>query len=136
MAPSDGSGTAEPVFPGEKAFVYIADWSHDGRYLLYQIEREGSKDIEILALGADRQERRTFVGSAAKEIQGQFAPDGKWVAYTSDESGSPEVYVRHFPDTGAKWQISTHGGVQGRWRGDGKELFYLGAGRHADGRRH
>jgi eukaryotic-like serine/threonine-protein kinase len=124
MAPSDGSGTAEPVLPGEKRFVYIADWSRDGHYLLYQIEREGKEDLEILSLGADRQ-RRTFAGSAAKEIQGQFSPDGAWIAYTSDESGSPEVYVRHFSDVGKKWQISTHGGVQGRWRDDGKELFYL-----------
>ena len=65
------------------------------------------------------------MGSAAKEIQGQFSPDGKWIAYTSDESGSPEVYVRHFPDVGRKWQISTHGGVQGRWRDNARELFYL-----------
>jgi Tol biopolymer transport system component len=121
---SDGSGSAEAVLPGEKRFVYIADWSRDGRYLLYQIERGGREDLEILSLGVDRT-RLTFVGSAAKEIQGQFSPDGKWIAYTSDESGSPEVYVRHFPDTGAKWQISTHGGAQGRWRDDGKELFYL-----------
>ena len=124
MAPSDGSGTAEPVLPGEKAFVAIADWSRDGHYLLYQIERGSDTDLEILALGADRQ-RRTFAGSAAKEIQGQFSPDGAWIAYTSDESGSPEVYVRPFRDAGAKSQVSTHGGAQGRWRDDGKELFYL-----------
>ena len=124
MTRSDGSGSAEPVLPGEKRFVAIADWSRDGRYLLYQIERGGTEDLEILSLDADRK-RLTFVGSAAKEIQGQFSPDGKWIAYTSDESGSAEVYVRQFPDTGTKWQISTHGGVQGRWRGDGKELFYL-----------
>ena len=124
MTRSDGSGSAEAVLPGEKRFVYIADWSRDGRYLLYQIEREGGQDLEILSLGADRT-RLTFVGSAANEIQGQFSPDGKWIAYTSDESGSPEVYVRRFPDTGTKWQISTHGGAQGHWRADGKELFYL-----------
>ncbi len=124
MIRSDGSGTAQPVLPGEKSFVYIADWSRDGRYLLYQIERGGNQDLEVLPLDAHRQPR-IFVGSAAKEIQGQFSPDGRWIAYTSDESGLPEVYVRHFPDVGRKWQISTHGGVQGRWRGDAKELFYL-----------
>jgi len=124
MMPSDGSGAAEPVLPGEKSFAYIADWSRDGRYLLYQIERGGSADLEILSLDADRK-RVTFVGSAAREIQGQFSPDGTWIAYTSDESGSSEVYVRQFPGTGTKWQISTHGGAQGRWRDNGKELFYL-----------
>ena len=121
----DDPRTAEAVLPGEKAFVIAADWSRDGRYLLCQIEREGNTDLEVVTLGADPHERRSFVGSAAREIQAQFAPDGKWIADTSDQSGAPEVYVRHFPDTGAKWQISTQSGVQGRWRGDGKELFYL-----------
>lgn len=123
MSASDGSGSADPVLPGEKAFVYTADWSRDGHYLLYQIDRGGSEDLEILSL-ADRK-RLTFVGSPATENQGQFSPDGHWIAYTSNESGSPEVYVRHFPDTGTKWQISTRGGAQGRWRDDGRELFYL-----------
>ena len=124
MTLADGSGSEDLVLSGEKASVYMADWSRDGRYLLYQIVRGGNEDLEILSLGADRT-RQPFVASAATETQGQFSPDGQWIAYTSDESGSPEVYVRHFPDTGTKWQISTHGGVQGRWRADGKELFYL-----------
>jgi len=124
MSSADGSGEAEPVLPGEKAFVYMADWSRDGRYLLYQIVREGTDDLEILSLDAGRT-RQTFLASSATETQGQFSPDGQWIAYTSDESGSPEVYVRHFPDTGNKWRISTHGGAQGKWRADGRELFYL-----------
>ena len=56
---------------------------------------------------------------------GQFSPDDRWVAYTSDEGGRPEVYVQQFPAAGGKWPISSSGGVQPRWRGDGKELFYL-----------
>ena len=124
MTGADGSGSAEPVLPGEKSFVYMADWSRDGRYLLYQIHRGGSDDLEVLSLDSDRK-REIFLASAAAETQAQFSPDGRWIAYTSDESGSPEVYVRSFPDTGTKWQVSTHGGVQGRWRKDGKELFYL-----------
>ena len=58
------------------------------------------------------------------ESQGQFSPDGRWVAYASDESGRPEVYVQPFPGPGPKIQISTAGGIQPRWRRDGKELFY------------
>jgi hypothetical protein len=58
---------------------------------------------------------------------GQFSPDGNWVAYTSNASGKWEVYVTSFPDARGKWQISNTGGTQPRWRGDGKELFYLGA---------
>ena len=56
---------------------------------------------------------------------GEFSPDVRWIAYTSNESGSPEVYVRAFPDAGARWQVSVRGGAQPRWRRDGKELFYL-----------
>jgi hypothetical protein len=61
------------------------------------------------------------------EQQGQFSPDGRWVSYTSDESGRSEVYVKSFNGAPAKFQISTDGGEQSRWRGDGKEIYYLSA---------
>jgi hypothetical protein len=66
-----------------------------------------------------------FLETPANERQGQFSPDVRWVAYTSDESGTAEVYVRRFPGGDGKWRVSTHGGAQARWRRDGKELFYL-----------
>ena len=56
---------------------------------------------------------------------GQFSPNGKWVAYASNETGKWEIYVTSFPEPRGKWQVSTGGGEQPRWRGDGKELFYL-----------
>src|SRR5262249_33283892 len=59
-----------------------------------------------------------------RERHGIFSPDGKWIAYTCDETGNNEVYVQPFPATGAKHKISANGGAQPRWRGDGKELFY------------
>lgn len=59
------------------------------------------------------------------EDQARFSPDGRWVAYISDESGRYEVYVQPFPATGGKWQISRNGGAQPVWRRDGRELFYL-----------
>ena len=59
------------------------------------------------------------------ESQGQFSPDGHWMAYTSDETGRYEVYVRPFPSGPGKWKVSIAGGQQPRWRRDGKELFYL-----------
>jgi hypothetical protein len=65
------------------------------------------------------------VQTAFDETQGQFSPDGHWLAYTSNESGRDEVYVRPFPDAGGKYQVSTGGGSQPRWRPDGKELFYV-----------
>jgi Tol biopolymer transport system component len=60
------------------------------------------------------------------ERDGQFSPDGRWVAYESNESGRFEIYVQPFPGPGGKWQMSTNGGAQVRWRRDGKELFYIG----------
>jgi hypothetical protein len=59
------------------------------------------------------------------EQHARFSPDGKWIAYTSDESRTAEVYVQSFPPSGGKWQVSTKGGHTPRWRRDGKELFYL-----------
>jgi eukaryotic-like serine/threonine-protein kinase len=67
-----------------------------------------------------------FLQSEFGERQGQFSPDGRWVAYSSDESGRYEVYVQSFPTPGGKWQISTSGGAEPNWRRDGTELFYLG----------
>src|SRR5262249_23619325 len=61
--------------------------------------------------------------------QGQLSPDGRWMAYASDESGRREVYVRPFPAADGKWRISTAGGEQPRWRGDGRELFYIASDR-------
>lgn len=66
-----------------------------------------------------------MVQSSFDEIQGQFSPDGRWLAYASNESGRYEVYVRTFPETGGTWQISTAGGMQPRWRPDGAELFFV-----------
>jgi hypothetical protein len=59
------------------------------------------------------------------ETLGQFSPDGRWVAYQSNESGTSEIYVQPFPAPNAKWQISTNGGGMPRWRADGKELFFI-----------
>jgi hypothetical protein len=66
-----------------------------------------------------------FLKAVSAIRNGQFSPDGKWVAYASNETGKWEIYVTSFPDARGKWQISTSGGEQPRWRGDGKELFYV-----------
>ena len=68
-----------------------------------------------------------IAGTQYDETQGQFSPDTRWVAYTSNESGGDEVYVRPFPESGGKQRVSTGGGSQPRWRTDGKELFYIAA---------
>jgi len=66
-----------------------------------------------------------FLSTPFNEQGGVFSPDGRWVAYQSNESGRDEIYVRPFPGPGGQWQVSTAGGSDPRWRPDGKELYYL-----------
>jgi Tol biopolymer transport system component len=68
-----------------------------------------------------------FLTSKGNETNGQISPDGRWVAYASDESGNWEIYVTSFPGAAGKWQVSRGGGMEPRWRGDGKEIFYIGS---------
>ena len=66
-----------------------------------------------------------FLQAPFSQLEAQFSPDGKWLAYFSLESGRPEVYVAPFPGSGGKWLVSTEGGTWPRWRRDGKEILYL-----------
>src|SRR5262249_54749961 len=66
-----------------------------------------------------------FLRSEFNEQQGQFSPDGRWMAYVSDESKSFQVYVRNFPPLGGKWQVSVGGGTEPKWRRDGKERYFI-----------
>jgi eukaryotic-like serine/threonine-protein kinase len=100
-------------------------WSRDGRFIVYsEIDPKTKSDIWVLP--ADRKPI-PFLRTEFNELHGQISPDGHWMAYTSDESGQREVYVRPFPASEGLWRISTAGGEQPRWRGDGKELFFAGA---------
>ena len=103
----------------------LADWSHDGQYLLFT--RTGttrSRDLWIRSMVSD-EEPRALLDTAANEVQPRISPDGRWVAYTSDESGAWEVYIQSFPAPGLKRAVSVGGGFEPQWRPDGRELFYL-----------
>ena len=105
----------------------LNDWSKNGRFLLYsQIDSKTGSDLWLIPLAGARTPT-VYVISDFNEMHGQFSPDGHWIAYTSDESGHPEIYVRPFPLTAdsGKWTISTGGGITPRWRRDGKELFFV-----------
>jgi Tol biopolymer transport system component len=118
----DGSGSEEVI--SDKANVStVCDWSRDGKWILYTVIREHTQSDLWYLPAAGGGEPKPFVATKALESCGQFSPDGKWVAYSSDESGANQVYVGAFP-SGSKWQISKDGGTQPRWRGDGKELFF------------
>ena len=107
-----------------------SDWSRDGKYIAYSATapKTGS-DIWILPVNprgtGGEQKPFVFLQTDFAESRAMFSPDGRWIAYQSNESGKEEVYVRPFPGPGGKWQVSTNGGIRPRWRRDGKEIFFL-----------
>ncbi|HEX5214712.1 MAG TPA: hypothetical protein VFV98_04585 [Vicinamibacterales bacterium] len=104
-------------------------WSRDGQYLTFSMMTPGSKHgVWARRLDADA---APFViaDTAANEGQSQLSPNGRYVAYTSDESGQFEIYVQSFPDPTQRWQLSEGGGADPRWRSDGRELYYLASDR-------
>jgi hypothetical protein len=141
---ADGTGEAEPLIrstgssgasrslagllPGSMPTFTPANphlpmsWSNDGNHLAFD-ERKPSaeRDIWILTKGS---EPTPFLVTSFDESAPAFSPDGKWIAYVSDESGRSEVYVQAFPGPGSKWPISTNGGTEPAWSADGKALYY------------
>jgi Tol biopolymer transport system component len=81
-------------------------------------------DVWVLALDGDREPLR-FVASPADDVNGRLSPDGRWMAYTSNEGGSYEVYVRPYSSGSGIWQVSHNGGYQPQWRADGREIYFL-----------
>ncbi len=115
----------EELLRKEDASIAPSSWSADGRFLIYvRLDPKMGLDLWALPLAGDRQPAM-FWQTRFSERDGRFSPDGRWIAYSSDDQGRPEVYVQPFPASGGKWQISTSGGVQPWWRSDGKELYYL-----------
>jgi len=105
------------------------DWSADGRWILYNRRSQANfavGDVDIYALSLTSPVRAVpVVATQYSERQATLSRDGKWIAYSSGESGEEEVYVQSFLGEGGKWRISTGGGAQPFWRGDGRELYYL-----------
>jgi len=123
--PANGTG-AETVLLESAQIKLPHSWSSDGRFLLYHnVDPVTGWDLWVLPMAGERKPR-VFLKTNFDERWSQFSPDGRWVAYQSNESGRDEIYVRPFPEAEGQWQISTAGGTQTRWRKDGKELFYLG----------
>jgi serine/threonine protein kinase/Tol biopolymer transport system component len=102
-----------------------SDWSSDGKYLLFETtDSKPNFDIWALAMTGDRKPF-PVVQTTFQEKDAQFSPDGKWIAYESNETGRFEIYLRSFPSGGRAVPVSAAGGAQVRWRRDGKELFYI-----------
>ncbi|HEX5854746.1 MAG TPA: protein kinase [Thermoanaerobaculia bacterium] len=120
---SSGTGSDELVFSSPLGKV-PRGFTPDGRMLLFETLNPKTKyDLEVLSL-PDRKVT-PFLHADSDELLGDISPDGRFVAYISNESGRMEVYVQPFPGPGGKWQVSTAGGTAAVWRRDGKELFYL-----------
>jgi len=104
----------------------VCDWSVDGQFLLYKQFDEQSATTDLWALPMQGNKTPFPVAQGpSDERDGQFSPDGKWVAYDSDEGGRPAIYIQPFPERGERQPVSTAGGSQPRWRSDGRELFYI-----------
>jgi len=119
---ADGSGFEEEVAdlgPGLLANAW--DWSRDGKYALIR------KGIELWYFSWSERVAKPLLQAKWTARNAQFSPDGRWVAYASNETGRMEIYVSAFPTANGKWQVSSAGGQEPRWRQDGRELFYLSA---------
>jgi hypothetical protein len=141
---SNGAGNQEMILPSDRPDreAWATDWSGDGRFVLFcrgGMANDSDADIWVLPMNGEKKPV-LFLHAAATAYEAQFSPDGRWVAYTSQESGKPQVYVVPFHAAelaanaatgiapGGRWLISSDAGNLPRWRHDGKELFYLGPG--------
>ena len=123
---ADGTGEAELLI-GTEAFERPYGWSRDGNYLAYVVLAGGHTDLWYLKLKGDGEgfESVPFLATPFGETAPNLSPDGRFLAYCSDESGEYQVHVRPFPSGEGQRQVSTTGGCQPRWSRDGKELFYV-----------
>ena len=136
--PADGSAEPRKLYEFPKGFIAATSWSRDGkRFAIVQYELAGNilqvGTLPVLYTSASS-ERGPVLEAAGQPViltnasgqawQAMFSPDGRWIAYTSSESGQSEVYVRSAEPGGGRWQVSTEGGLQPHWSAKGKELYY------------
>ena len=122
-----GDGRKQPLPTGETRSIGGHAWSPDGRWLVYRTDDQepGGGDILALRPGVDTV-ARPVAATRAEELAPAISPDGSWIAYTSNETGRREIFVRPFPNTGdARYQVTTTGGLTPVWSRDGRELFYI-----------
>ncbi|HTO89084.1 MAG TPA: protein kinase [Thermoanaerobaculia bacterium] len=124
LADARGSESERLLFR-QTTFTPLDDWSRDGRLLFYEALDFQRFHTDVWVRDLETGASRPVLQAAFNQTGARLSPDGRWLAYESDESGTPEIFVRSFPEVGERRQISNGGGRQARWRGDGKELFYI-----------
>jgi Tol biopolymer transport system component len=122
IMPSDGATTPERLRESSRV-ERSESWTSNGNRLAFTRAEETGRDIWVADID-DHLKARPFVNTRYDEMEPRFSRDGKWLAYSSNESGRYEVYVRPYPGPGQKRVVSTDGGGEPRWRADGRELFY------------
>ena len=126
MKPADGAGAPKRIHSMSSA--HALDWFADGRLLVYGSQASTAttdSDIWVLPMSpqSDAGDAFAFLDSEFDEVQAKLSPDGRHLAYVTNESGQYEVYIIRFPDASGKWRVSSEGGAQPRWSQDGRELF-------------
>jgi serine/threonine-protein kinase len=124
---ADGTGQPRLLLKSAQSLL-ATDWSPDGKYLLYTIRDPATeRDVWYLALTDDGSQPKalSFQQTRFNEQNPVLSPDGRYIAYSSDESGAYEIYVRPFPQGTGRWRVSTNHGVQPRWSSTGREIFYV-----------
>jgi Tol biopolymer transport system component len=123
---ASSAAAGEELLLGSADLKRASDWSEDGRFLLFSpLGTQRNYDIWVLSIADSK--ARPWLSTAFNEEGARLSPDGRWIAYTSDESSRFEVYVQGFPEPGEKVLVSVSGGGSPVWRRDGKELFYQAA---------
>ena len=125
---SSGTGPEELLLATTRSSKFPTDWSgRNGLIALHTTLPESRSGSDIWTFSPAERKTRVFLSTAFHEGSPQFSPDGRWIAYASAESGTVEVFVQDFATSGGKWQISSAGGSQPRWRADGKEIYFIAA---------
>jgi Tol biopolymer transport system component len=127
--PSSGVGSDRLVFKSDSTEIPVS-WSHDGRYIVFsraktRASEGGGVNTWLLTLGGEPK-ATPFIESPFDKAEARISPDSRWIAYVTNDSGAYQVVVQSFPDpNGGRWQITAQGGIEPKWRHDGRELFYL-----------
>jgi Tol biopolymer transport system component len=127
VRPVSGQGEPEVLFTADSNIV-VTDWSRDGRMIFFDYLQHGDNSSDVWTLDMQTSEATPLLTGRFDQDTARLSPDGKWLAFTSNESGKSEVYVQTFPEAGGRWMVSSDGGARAAtrpvWRDDGRELYY------------